>query len=119
MYSLTIHFGPSSVAWAFLFKEKAVAESAFSIADVAICENTFFRITDDFGQISVFTAGSATGALLEDLELIETARIQRSLAEERCKIKLMNAAKSDPVIRDAMQRQGAPILSPMGGYRQN
>lgn len=118
MFSLTIHFGPNAMVWALLFKEEAKAVSALRIANIAICEGSFFRLEDDFGQITIFGAGNATGVMLEDLEQTEAARIQRSLAEERCKVKLMEAAKTDPVIGAAIRRQqGAPVLTPMGGFR--
>ena len=73
---------------------------------------------DDFGQTAQIAAKDIHGWLLEDLELVERARIERSLAEERCKVKLMEAAKSDAVIGAAIRKsQGAPVLTPLGGFR--
>jgi hypothetical protein len=119
MYSLTISFGPSATVWAFLFKDENKAKEAFASVDIAICKDNFFRVEDDFGQIAVFGAGIASGVCFENLDQTEAARIQRSLAEERCKVKLMEAAKNDPVIGAAIRRQqGAPVLTPMGGFRQ-
>lgn len=114
MYSLTIHFGPNAMVWQFLFKDKDKAELAFKGVDNAICEQQFFRVGDDFGQTAIFGQGDAKGCLLEDLDLIERARIERALAEERCKVKLMTAAKSDPTIAAAIraQQNGPGVLTP-------
>ena len=115
MYSLTIHFGPNAVCWAFLFKDKEKADAYLKATGT---ELDFPKITieDDFGQTCIFDQRAIHGALLEDLEAVETARIQRSLAEERCKVKLMNAAKTDPVIGPAMRGAGAQVLAP--NFRQ-
>jgi hypothetical protein len=120
MYSLTIHFGPNAMTWAFLFKEKERAADAYAktmkLTDGA---DSTLRLEDDFGQMAHIAGHQFHGCLLEDLDLVERARIERSLAEERCKVKLMAAAKSDPVIGEAIRRQqGAPVLTPMGGFRQ-
>lgn len=115
MYSLTIHFGPHAICWAFLFKDKDKAAHELDVAQKAIVDGEAAAISDEFGQIASFAAGTLSGALLENLDLAEAARIQRSLAEERCKVRLMVAAKADPVIGEAIRRQGAPVLTPMGG----
>ena len=54
--------------------------------------------------------------LLEDLDLAEAARIQRSLADERGEVRLMEAAKLDPVIREAIRKhqQGPSGADPDG-----
>lgn len=106
MFSLTIHFGPNAMVWAFLFKNKERAHQA-----VASSSGGFFNVEDDFGQTACISASSVHGTLVEDLDLVEAARIQRSLAEERCKVKLMQAAKTDPVISQAM-RGGPQVLQP-------
>lgn len=112
MYSLTIHFGPNAICWAFLFKEKERAADAFAKAMKAVDgSEASIRIEDDFGQMCIIESEEFHGALLEDLDQIEAARIQRALAEERCKVKLMAAAKADPVIRQAMQG-GPQVLQP-------
>ncbi len=114
MYSLTINFGPTGTAWAFLFKEKEAAQGAYRSVSESISNGLMVALQDDFGQTG--TMGSVNGYVIEDLDQIEAARIYRSLAEERLKVKLMTAAKSDPVIGEAIRRsQGAPVLTPMGG----
>jgi len=114
MYSLTINFGPAGTAWAFLFKDKEKAEQHA----MSFLTNTdsLWWVTDDFGQDAKFRMNEVHGVCLEDLDLIETARIQRSLAEERLKIKFNAAAKSDPVIGPVAARGQSPgVLTPMGG----
>ncbi len=121
MYSLTIHFGPSMMVWALLFKtEEKAGEiyNAFVAAEVGGTSDLLIG-SDDFGQTFAVPSDEIRGIMLENLDLIEAARIQRSLAEERCKVKLMAAAKTDPVIGPALRGQGSPVLTPMGGgFRQ-
>ena len=100
-----------------MYKEKDKARLAYDDA-TSYKEGGRFSIDDDFGQRASFFYGGVHGALFEDLELVERARIERSLAEERCKVKLMEAAKTDAVIGAAIRKsQGAPVLTPMGGFR--
>lgn len=115
MYSLTICFGPVATTWAFLFKEKEYAFEAFNLANHARDHNVTVSLADDFGQTAT-VPGQVHGICLEDLDAIEAGRIQRSLAEERVKVKLMAAAKADPVISAAIRQQhSAPVITPMGG----
>ena len=119
MYSLTINFGPTGTVWAFLFKEKDNAEECRARAHEYIAESRGLEIIDDFGQRASFLPDSINGIVFEDLDQTEAARIYRSLAEERLKVKLMEAARADPVIRAAIAQQNrAPVLTPMGGFRQ-
>ena len=120
MWNLTICFGPTGTIWAFLFKDKEKAERKSQETTIAITSHTAVAISDDFGQLATFEADSIHASLLEDLDLIEQARIQRALADERVKVKFIAAAKSDPTIRQAMQGGQQPILTPMGGgFRGN
>ena len=109
MYSLTISFGPAATTWAFLFKEKTSAENAYG---AATCDG-YFRIEDDFGQTGYFESNARHALLLEDLDLTEEARIQRSIAEAHVRVKVDQRAKSDPVIRSAMNQAGPAILQPV------
>ena len=110
-----ICFGPAATTWAFLFKEKEYAHKMFDSALLLHRDGKPFAVVDDFGQSA--SMSDMKGICLEDLDQTEAARIQRSLAEERVKIKAMEAAKTDPVISAAIRqaRQGAPVITPMGG----
>jgi len=110
MYSLTIHFGPSAMVWQFLFKEKAAAENAYGAATV----NGYFRIDDDFGQTGYFESSARHGVLLEDLDLVEEAQIQRSLVNARAQAKLNSRASQDPTLRAAQAMRGPAMIQPMG-----
>jgi hypothetical protein len=114
MYSLTISFGPVGTTWAFLFKDKENAEQCRKNAVDFLVKGRGLEITDDFGQHASITSETIHGISFEDLDLVEAARIYRSLAEERIKIKLQAAAKSDPVIGPLMNSRGPGILTPMG-----
>jgi len=105
MYSLSIHFGPNAICWAFLFKDKKKAEAAFeSILDGKT------SITDDFGQTAKIIGMQIHGWMLEDLDLVEEARILRSLANARGEVKARTRAQTDPVIRAASN--GPAVLQP-------
>ena len=118
MYSLTISFGPTGTVWAFLFKDKETANGVFDAIHEQINEKSGTYVQDDFGQRAMVVL-PIHGICLEDLDQVEAARIYRSLAEERLKVKLMEAARADPVIRAAIAQQNrAPVLTPMGGFRQ-
>ena len=119
MWNLTICFGPTGTVWAFLFKEKESAQSIFDIMtapcpDDRTRDHVSLTFQDDFGQHAHFMLGDVVGVLLEDLEAIEQARIERAIADEHVKAKFLARAKTDPVIRQAMQGQQSPIMSPMG-----
>jgi hypothetical protein len=119
MYSLSIHFGPNNVVWALLFKEKENAGkvyNAFVDAYAEVSGKTILLGVDDFGQSFAIPSEQINGVLLEDLDLVETARIQRSLADERTKAKFIQAATNDPTIKAAMRPQGTPVLTPQGGF---
>jgi len=119
MYSLTINFGPSGSAWALLFKTEEKAGEAYNAYVGNIMSGgTELNVligSDDFGQTYAIPVSQIHGVMLEDLDLIEAARIQRSLAEERVKIKFVAAAKSDPLIGPASRGQVPGVLTPMGG----
>jgi hypothetical protein len=115
MYSLSISFGPTGTVWQFLFKEKEAAQGAHKSISENIKAGLMAQIQDDYGQIATF--GNIHGYLLEDLPAVETARIQRSLIDERCKAKFIKAATDDPTIKAAMRPQGPSVLTPMGGGR--
>jgi hypothetical protein len=112
MYSLTIHFGPNAMCWAFLFKEKEVADRAKAVTSFQPDGATHFSIVDDFGQYAQFAFTSVHGVLLEDLDLVEEARIQRSLYNARGEVKARQRASTDAVIRTGMGNSGAGVLTP-------
>jgi hypothetical protein len=114
MYSLSIHFGPNAMVWAFMFKEKEKAAAALVLAKTALYEKCDCELEDDFGQSAVFDANEISGVMLEDLDLVEEARILRSLANARGEVKARQRASTDPVIRQA--QQGPAVMTP--NFRQ-
>jgi hypothetical protein len=112
MYSLTIHFGPNAMSWALLFKDKERAFSYYSAYETAKGRNLPGRyiLEDDFGQHLSLELNSVHGILLEDLDLVEEARILRSLANARGEVKARQRAATDPTIRQA--QQGPSVLQP-------
>ena len=117
MFNVSISHGPVGTVWALLFKteEKAVEllSTVVSVHGKQAGEGILSG-TDDFGQSYAIPFENIHAILLEDLDQIEQARIQRALADERVKAKFMVAAKSDPAIRQAIQGQQAPIMTPFG-----
>jgi len=119
MYSLTIHFGPNAIQWQFLFKEKEKAMQYHLDISKALGRDLPGQLIleDDFGQNTTIQLTGVHGILLEDINAMEEARIERSLADARASAKLQGRARTDPTIRAA--QQGAPVLTPMGGgFRQ-
>jgi hypothetical protein len=108
MYSLTIHFGPNAMVWSFLFKDKERADQAYGTATMT---KEDFTIDDDFGQHGFFIASWRSGVLLEDMDLVEEARIYRSLANARGEVKARKRAATDPVIREGINA-GPSVLQP-------
>ena len=76
-------------------------------------DGTGYVVIDDFGQHGVFVGGGTHAALLEDMDLVEEARIYRSLVNARGEVKARQRASTDPVIRTASQ--GPSVLSPSFG----
>lgn len=119
MFSLTIHFGPSSMAWALLFKEEEKAGVVynaymdFKMNAKAPDWSGMLIGSDDFGQSFAIPMEEIRGMMLEDLELVEEARIFRALANARADVKARQRAMTDPVIRQG--QQGPAVLQPMGG----
>ena len=116
MWNLTICFGPTGTIWALLFKteEKAAeAYNAYVEHKINRAEGGIVIGSDDFGQSYAIPFDQIHAILIESLEQIEQARIQRALADERVKAKFMAAAKSDATIRQAMQG-ATPIMTPFG-----
>ena len=117
MFNVSISHGPVGTVWALLFKTEekasepyiAFVDHGLNRADVGVLIGT-----DDFGQSYAIPFSEIHAVLVESLDQIEQARIQRALADERVKAKFMVAAKSDPVIRQAIQGQQAPIMTPFG-----
>ena len=115
MYSLTICFGPTAMVWAFLFKEKEKAEASLALVNnwaEANSKMVHFTIVDDFGQEAFFIYKAVHGAILEDLDLTDEAKIIRSLANARNEVKARKRAATDPVIREGMNQQGPSVISP-------
>jgi len=112
MFNLTICFGPTGTIWAFLFKEKPASDCA--VLDISHSKDMSVTVNDDFGQKGFFEKGSIHGFILENLDQIEQARIQRALADERVKAKFMQAARSDATIMAAARQgqNGPGVLTP-------
>lgn len=114
MYSLTICFGPTGTTWAFMFKDKDRAYEFVATRS----ESPSLVIEDDFGQTAMIIKADIHGTVLEDLDVVEHAHIERQLANARMQFKAQERAKTDPIIRQAMgAQQRAPILQPMGNGR--
>lgn len=111
MYSLTIHFGPNAMVWSFLFKEKKDAMQVYnSLSDLD--RDASIKFADDFGQSASVDGSTIHGVMLEDLDLVEEARILRSLANARGEVKARQRASTDPTIRQGMAGNGPGVLTP-------
>lgn len=111
MYSLTIHFGPNAVCWQFLFKDKERVSTYTQIFEKGVA---FVDLSDDYGQSANIKMTTVHGWLLEDLDLVEEAQIQRSLVNARAQAKLNSRASQDPTLRAAQAMRGPAMIQPMG-----
>ncbi len=115
MYSLSIHFGPSPVPMQFLFKEEEKAGEAYNAyVDFKVnrAEGGILIGTDDFGQSFAIPFDEIHGITLEDMDLGEESRIQRGLSQARGQAKANERARTDPLLRQAMNGQGPAVLTP-------
>jgi hypothetical protein len=115
MYSLTICFGPAATSWMYLFKEEAKAGEAYNAYvdhKMNHAKGGCLIGSDDFGQAYAIPFDEIRGMMLEDLDLTEQARIERSMVDARAQTKFNVRAKSDPTIQAAMR--GPSVISPMG-----
>src|SRR5258705_604682 len=117
MYSLSIHFGRNAMVWQFLFREEKKA-GKMSNAYLSYRTNKFDEQredtligTDDFGKIYAIPFKEISGMMIEDLDLLEEARIKRSLSNARGQAKYNERAKTDPMIR-TLTRQQPSMLTP-------
>lgn len=121
MHSLTICFGPAATAWAYLFKEEEKAAHIYNEYvnhKISGGEGGILIGADDFGQAFSIPFVEIRGVMLEDLDQVKQARIERSLIDAQAQALFNQRASTDPVVRQAMQQRGAPILQPMpGGFR--
>jgi hypothetical protein len=121
MYSLTICFGPTATAWAYLFKDEEKASHLYNeYVNYKVGGNKGGTLigADDFGQAFAIPFDEIRGVQVEDLDQIKQARIERSLVDAQAQALFNQRASTDPVVRQAMQQRGAPILQPMpGGFR--
>jgi hypothetical protein len=112
MYSLTIHFGPNAMVWSFMFKEKEKVEAQANNVSLAISNRGSIAVLDDFGQTAMFDKETIHAYLVEDLDLVEGARIERSLYNARGEVRARQRAATDATIRQGMGNQGASVLTP-------
>jgi hypothetical protein len=120
MYSLTICFGPTGTTWAYLFKEEPKAGMLYN----AWVEHKMHHAVggtligaDDFGQSFALPFDAIHGMMLEDLDQIVHARIERSLVDARAQMMFDKRAKTDPVIAQGIrERQQIPMLTPVSGF---
>ena len=104
------------MVWALLYKDKERALAHYSAYESAKGRKLPGRyiVDDDFGQQASVELDSIHGVMLEDLDLVEVARILRSLANARGEVKARTRALSDPVLRGA--QQGPGVITP--NFRQ-
>lgn len=112
MFSLTISFGPASLAWTLMFNDEESARAAHLA--VTVPEGEYFSIRDDFGQTADLKRASVHGVMLEDMEKSKLAHIERALHQARLQAKAQEMAENDSQLRAARARSGPAIIDPMG-----
>jgi hypothetical protein len=110
VFTLTIALGNAS--WPLVYKSEEKARDAYVGLQTAGWDSQ--TITDDFGQMVLVQSNSFHGALLEDMDKVRLAHIERNLYAARLQIDAQNAARSDPKIRAAQMGQGPAMIQPVG-----
>lgn len=114
MFTLTLAVG--SAQWPLVFKTEEGATTA--MANIHHLSNPQDRIAivDDFGQTALIQTSGFHGALLEDMEKVKLAHIERQLYAAKLQIATQKAAQSDPTILAHQRGMGssASILTPGG-----
>jgi hypothetical protein len=124
MFSMTIVFGSSPVAWTLLFKTQEAFDSArtnYNCATLTSFDGKTFECLDDYGQHAIIARSSIHGVMFEDLEQSKLAGVERGLHQTRTQIMAEQAGRSDPAIASYMRtrQQGPAVMTPFNGaFRQ-
>lgn len=111
MISITVNFAKSGM-WLFMFKSQKSADDCINSYKFSSAE---FEIKDDYGQQAIIRKNEIHGILIEDMDLVSEAQIERSIRQARTQLKANNRASADPALRAT-----AAVQNPtFGGQRRN
>lgn len=115
MFTLTIAVG--NVSWPLVFKGEhdalAASNKLFAFASSDATEPAL--VVDDFGQIAIVRRKELHGWLVEDMEKVKLAHVERAIYANHMQIDAQSRANSDPKIRAARGGSGPGIVTPFGG----
>lgn len=124
-HSVGVKFKDNS-QWGLLFKSSEKAQVAFDLVCNSLnstreagsfSPQTIIHLNDDYGTQFAVIAGDVTGVLMEDLETVGEAVIERTLIQARTQAKANGRANADPtlktdaILRGDMHRINGPLRS--------
>lgn len=112
MFTLTLAVGNAS--WPLVFKSNDTLHAALAPLHLMTAPDDRIAITDDFGQQATVVHRSFHGMLIEDMDKVKLAHIERQLYAARLSVDAQNAARSDPKLMAAARGQGPGVITPMG-----
>ena len=116
MFRLSVVFGKQDTNWAFLYKTK---EAAQAVVDAHVASpHTRWIIKDDFGQTASVPDANMASYMLEELDVSRMAAVEMALHQARIQAKAQEMAKTDPVLKTAMNSRGPSVLTPQYGFPQ-
>jgi hypothetical protein len=109
MFSLAVNFGPTGVAWSFLFTKQETLDQAIKGITEAQGSSSI-TVSDDFGSSAVITM-PVHGYLIENMELTKGAIVYRNMHHKRIEAEFASQFQNDPALARLRGEQSA-ILSP-------
>lgn len=109
MFSLAINFGPTGVAWSFLFTK----EESLNLAVQALTETDsgYVLIEDEFGSKATVAINQIHGWLVEKMDMTKGAIVFRNIHMKRIEAEFQSQFQNDPALARLRGEQSA-ILSP-------
>ncbi len=110
MFSIAVNFGPTGVAWSFLFNKEEHCDAALAALALATLESAVV-IEDDFGSKATMQRSQIHGWLVEKMELTKGAIVYRNMHMKRVEAELLSQFQNDPQLA-RLRGEGSAIISP-------
>lgn len=111
MHSLTICFGPTGTIWNLMFKSEEGLKAAEEKAMQDPTRETYFVMTDDYGQNVSIKREQIIATLLQDMDQSALVQIEVGVHNLRTQARTQQRAATEPALKAAMMAQGPAVLS--------
>lgn len=112
MFSLAVNFGPTGVAWSFLFTKEENLEAA--VLALNSSADGYVVVEDDFGSKATVAINQIHGWLIEKMELTKGAIVFRNMHMKRIEAEFSSQFQNDPALA-RLRGEGSAILQPAFG----